>query len=278
MKMRRALLLVLCISLWAGPPARPEETPAKPAAVPFKLLPTRHITVQITINGKGPYRVVFDTGSPFSLISSKVAKEAGLSAKGGSSLLGLNLFGSIEPVKARSLKLGAVSAENVPFLVMDHPTVEAMASAFGPIDGILGFPFFARYRMTLDYQSEQMTFVPNGYEPTDILQALMNSLMSQNKAEPRLLAPLGLWGFSVEKEGQDEAPGVILSKVLAGGPAALAGLQVGDRLLILDDRWTDSVADCYAAATVIAPGTEVRGIVRRHGKEMEIKIRPVAGL
>ena len=178
----------MCAGTWACGLAPREDAPPKPAAVPFELLPTRHIAINITINGKGPYRVIFDTGSPLSLISSKVAKAAGLAAK-NTSFFGLSLLGSIEPVKVRSLKLGALAAENVPFLVMDHPTVEAMASVFGPIEGILGFPFFARYRMTLDYQSKQMTFVPNGFEPTDILQALTNGLLTQNKVEPRLLAP-----------------------------------------------------------------------------------------
>ena len=45
-------------------------------------------------------------------------------------------------------------------MVMDHPTVEAISKTVGPIDGIVGFPFFARYRMTLDYQAKKLTFVP----------------------------------------------------------------------------------------------------------------------
>ncbi len=140
-----------------------------PITVPFKMLVTQHMTVQIKVNGKGPYRVIFDTGAPITLLSNKVAKEAGLAGGGGNSLFGLGgLFGGVSPTKAKTLSIGALEAKDVSVIVMDHPTVELLASVLGPIEGIVGFPFFARYKMTLDYQAKEMTFVPNGYEPKDV--------------------------------------------------------------------------------------------------------------
>ena len=32
------------------------------AVVPFSMLPSNHMVVQATINGKGPYRLIFDLG------------------------------------------------------------------------------------------------------------------------------------------------------------------------------------------------------------------------
>ena len=49
--------------------------------VPFEIIGSKHMAVQIKINGKGPYRVIFDTGAPISLLMSKVATEAGLIKK-----------------------------------------------------------------------------------------------------------------------------------------------------------------------------------------------------
>ncbi|HEV8058790.1 MAG TPA: retropepsin-like aspartic protease, partial [Gemmataceae bacterium] len=157
------------------------DTPAPaPITVPFEMLITRHMTVQVKVNGKGPYRVIFDTGAPITLISSKVAKEAGLAGGGGNSIFGLgSLFGGVSPTKAKTLSIGDLEAKDVPVIVMDHPTVEVLASILGPIEGIVGFPFFARYRMTLDYQAKELTFVPNGYEPRDVLEMMMNTVMSQ---------------------------------------------------------------------------------------------------
>src|SRR5579862_1036417 len=55
-----------------------KEAPPKPITVPFEMLKSGHITVMVKVNGKGPYRLIFDTGSPTMLINTKVAKEAGL--------------------------------------------------------------------------------------------------------------------------------------------------------------------------------------------------------
>ena len=51
-----------------------------------------------------------------------------------------------------------------------------------------------------------------------------------------------------------------------------------DRLLTLDRRWTDSVADCYYAASRVRPGETASATVRRAGKELTLKIKANAGL
>jgi S1-C subfamily serine protease len=92
------------------------------------------------------------------------------------------------------------------------------------------------------------------------------------------LSPTGLWGLKVAKDQGDEEAGVKITEVARDGPAARAGLQAGDRLLILDDRWTDSVNDCYAAASSAPVDADVVVLVRRNGSEQEIKVKPVKGL
>jgi membrane-associated protease RseP (regulator of RpoE activity) len=277
--MRSISALALGIAILACPVSRADTPDKKPVKVPFEMLVTRHMAVQIKVNGKGPYRVIFDTGAPISLLSSKVAKESGLAKGGGSSFFSLgSLFGGVEPTKAKSLQVGDLEAKNVSVIIMDHPTVEVLASVLGPIEGIVGFPFFARYRMTLDYQAKELTFVPNGYEPKDVLEMMMNTVMGQGTPEPRHLSPSGLWGIKVAKDAGDEEAGVKVTEVAKDGPAAKAGLQVGDRLLVLDDRWTDSINDCYAAATTAPVDAEVIVVVRRDGAQKELKVKPVKGL
>src|SRR5262245_8607479 len=94
-----------------------KDTPKK-FVVPFELIKTQHMVVSIKVNGKGPYRLVFDTGAPDSLVSNKVAKEAGLVGKGG----GLPIFGSRGAVKIKELELGDLKATDVSAMVLDHPT------------------------------------------------------------------------------------------------------------------------------------------------------------
>ena len=129
---------------------------AKAIIVPFELLPSRHFVVKVKLNGEGPFRMVLDTGAPLTLIDTKTAKAAGLSKKsgGGGGLLGM-FAGGLNQIEVPKLQVGDALAEKTPAIVMDHPTVKAISDAFekesGPINGIVGFPFFARFAMTVDY-------------------------------------------------------------------------------------------------------------------------------
>ncbi len=270
----RCLSLTLLLAL--VPPAR-AETPPQPITVPFELLRTGHMTVMVKVNGKGPFRLIFDTGAPITLLNNKVARQAGLLSALPSSPLASLLGGAVQ-AQVRELQVGEQKASKVDAVVMDHPTVEAISRALGPIEGIVGFPFFARFRMTLDYQAKTLTFVPNGYKPPDVMRGLMVALMSGSDEGPRVVAPAGLWGIVAHKtEGDDEA-GVTIQEVLSGSAAASAGLKSGDRLLTLDDRWTDTLTDLYAAASHVKPGMAAPVRVRRDGKEIVLHVKPAAGL
>ena len=155
MKLRRALIVPLLLALPVS-----AEMP-KVVTVPFEMLQadkliSGHLAVQVRINGKGPYRLVFDTGAPVILLSTRVGKEAGLiGPKGNAKANGL-LPGQ---VKVGKLEVGGVVAEDLQAMVFDHPTVKAIAEIFGPVDGIVGFPFFARYRTAIDYQAKEANLV-----------------------------------------------------------------------------------------------------------------------
>lgn len=266
-------LLGLSSNLFAGEPAKLEP---KPAAVKFDLLKTQHMVIDVKINGKGPYKLIFDTGAPITLINNKVANEAGVIPKGFKKPT-FTFFGSMGQFKIKSMEIGGLVVEDMNTMVMDHPTVEAISKALGPIEGIVGMSFFGKYRMTLDYQNKEMTFVPVKYNPPDMMQTMMKLILNPKK-ERQIVAPGGLLGFDVEKEAKDEAAGVTVKSVLTGSPAAKAGLQAGDRLLTFDGRWTDSVSDTYFAASKVPPGETARMVVQRAGKEVELKITVEPGI
>ena len=291
--MNRALTLLLIAGLLAlaplAPAAPPENDPpakaplkadGKPVVVPFELLKSRHMAVQVKVNGKGPYRLIFDTGAPTNLVNNKVAKEAGLLDKKDKG--GLALFGAAPAPKIiKKLEVGDLVLEGVPTMVMDHPTVAAIAEAIGPVEGLIGFPFFARYTMTIDYQKKEMTLVPNGYIPGDAMQGMMDKLMAGTKGqkpEPAVVAPAAVWGFAVGKSPDDEAAGVVVTEVLGRGAAAAGGLWIGDRLLTLDGRWTDTVGDTFVAASGAKPGKPATLVVTRAGKEVKLTVTPGKGL
>jgi hypothetical protein len=276
MKKAVALVAVLFLGL---PAARADVADGQPVKVPFETIKSQHIVVQVKVNGHGPYRLIFDTGAPITLINNKIAKAGEVFPKDYKRPL-FALFGASDrPLKVKTLEVGSLAAHNLPVIVMDHPTVSAIAKFVGPIEGIVGFSFFARYKLTIDYQAKELTFVPNKFKPPDPLMSVMKALSAPaGKAKKQVLAPAGQWGFRVHKDTKDAEPGVTVQEVLAGGPAAAAGLKAGDRLLMLDGRWTDSVNDCYAAAAHVRPGTAARVRVKRDGKEQELTIKVQTGL
>ncbi len=272
----------------ATPPVGDKDAPAKapplkaddkPIVVPFELLDSRHMAMQVKVNGKGPYRVIFDTGAPMNIVNNKVAKAAGLLAKDDKPA---PLFGASMNAKTiKTFEVGGLKLEGMQSMVMDHPTVEAIGKAVGPVEGLIGFPFFARYKMTIDYEKKEMTLVPNGFVPRDTMQNMMNKIMGAGggkKPDPAVIAPSGVWGFTVDKDANDEGAGVKVTGVLASSPAAAGGLKDGDRLLTLDGRWTDTIGDTFIAARAVKPGVPVVLVVKRDGKDVKLTVTPVKGL
>jgi hypothetical protein len=251
-------------------PVRADE-PA-PIRVPLEILPSGHMAVEATINGKGPFRMILDTGSPITLLSGSAAQKSGLITATDAKQPAL--MGMRGQFALKSLRIGDLKATDVNVLVMDHPTVQLLSQLEGRIDGILGFAFYSRYRTTLDYAERQVSFVPVAYTPQDVIATVMGRLMGGE--ERRVVAPTGLWGLALDKP--DSAPGLNITQVYPQSAAAAAGLKVGDRLLTLDGRWTDTLIDCYEAASLAPVGQEVSVKVLRAGKDLELPIRPRKGL
>jgi hypothetical protein len=274
--MRRIVTVAWLLVLLPAAAARAGQEADKPVVVPFELIESKHIAIKVKINGKGPYRMIFDTGAPITLLNNKVAKASGVLPK-NFKRPPFALFGAAGQFKIKSLQVGTLKARDVPTVVMDHPTVNLISKVLGPIEGLVGFPFFARYKMTIDYEAKTLTFVSSGYKPRDLMQNLMATLMNRSVPVTKTLAPAGLWGIKLHKDAKDEKAGVTIQEVLEKSPAAAGGLRAGDRLLSLDGRWTDAVADVYEAAAHVQAGTAVKLIVERKGKEMTFTVSPVSG-
>lgn len=273
-------LMAAALLFVAGPAFADEpKVDAKPKKVKFDLLKTKHIVVEVKLNGKGPYRLIFDTGAPLMLINNRIAKDAGVITKDTKGPP-IALFGAMGQFIVKDFQMGELKAENVSTMVMDHPTVAAISQMFGPIDGLVGFPFFARYRMTVDYQAKEFTFVPTTYKPSNLFDTLMAQMMSAQRddGKPRILVPQSQWGFAADKGTQDGDAGLDVQSVLKGGAMDKAGLKTGDRLLTIDGRWTDTVVDLFEAASHVKPGQTVPVKIKRGEKEIELSVTPTSGL
>jgi membrane-associated protease RseP (regulator of RpoE activity) len=249
---------------------------SKPATVPFELLASNHMVVRAKINGKGPYRLVFDLGAPITLLGNKAAEGSGVVKPDAPKSF---LFAMRGEGKVDTLEVGDLKAKDLPVVVFDHPILKALSGFLGrPLDGIIGFTFFARYKTTIDYQAKVMTFEPVDHVVRDLMKDLPERLANPRDAKEFVLAPLGLWGLSVAPPEGEHAPGVKITAVAPESPAAIAGLKVGDTLTSLDGRWTTTIPDAFAAASDVAAGQTTEAIVLRDGKEVTLKVTPTAGL
>lgn len=261
----------------AAPPAATAERAEKKATVRFEMLATNHMVIRTKINGKGPFDLIFDVGAPITLLTNKASLESGtIKADAPRSFL-FSIRGESE---VETLEIGDLKAEDVPVIVLDHPLLKAMGDMLNrPLDGIIGYTFFARYRTTIDYQAKTMTFEAVDAPVRNLMKDLPDRLAGPRVARHRTLAPGGLWGLTVGDPTDGlSSPGVPILTVLADSPAANAGLKPGDVLTTLDGRWTTSITDAYAAAEDVPPGRKVAVVVLRDGKELTLRVKPVAGL
>src|SRR5436190_14998999 len=198
--------LVATIPFTALPADTAKKDAPKASTVPFEMLKSGHMAVMVKVNGKGPYRLIFDTGAPISLVNNELAKEAGL-LKGMPKSPLAAFMGNIGEAKIKSLEVGSQKATDIPAVVMDHPTVGVLAKTLNTkLYGIVGFGFFAQFKMTLDYEQKTMTLSPSGYKPANVMGAMQALLLSG--AKKRVLAPKGQWGIVATKEVGDDDDGV----------------------------------------------------------------------
>ncbi len=246
---------------------------AHSSRVPLEVLESGHIALSATLNGKGPFRFILDTGSPITFVDVDTALAAGL-IKGIKPTTTPSLL-PVSMTSAGTIKVGSEEVSNVAVMVLNHPVISLLSQIEGPLHGILGFSFWARFNLILDYADGTITLSPGHFHPPDVVSRLMSRLFGSTTVKH--LVPAAQWGASVTKPvGQKR--GVTVTSVYAGTPAAEAGLQPGDVLLSVDGRWTDTLDDCWNALSMEKPGKPVEVTILRGAKRMHIMVTPAPGI
>lgn len=267
--------LLLYLLMTAGPVSLENRDAApKSHTAKVEVLKTGHLRIKVMINGKGPFPLVFDTGAPVNLVSNKLGKECDLKKKPGRS--GVTFLGPMGEAEIESLSWGGAKVTKVPVMVMDHPTIKVMAQYFGPIEGIVGFPFFAKFKMVLNYQKSEATLEPNGFVPEDLFQGAITRFMV---AEKTLTNPVQKpFGLLFESQPSESPPGLVVKEVVAGSRAASAGLRKGDILTSLNGRWTDQHVELYRVLGDIRTKDPVSLEIQRNKETLILKIPDLLGL
>jgi Do/DeqQ family serine protease len=113
--------------------------------------------------------------------------------------------------------------------------------------------------------------------PVSVARQVMESIVTQGRVvrgwigvEPAELTPELAQAFGI-KPGQ---PGVIVTGVLRGGPAAQAGLRPGDVITQLAGKTVASVAALLTGVSALPPGQPAPLTVLRQGKSVALSVTP----
>jgi predicted aspartyl protease len=148
----------------APPPGGVLVDGATSETLPFRLL-NNHIYVEASVNGKGPYTFLVDTGG-HTLLSSRIVKEVGLESVGKSATSGAGEKTSTTGfAKYRQIALGKVQLRDQTAFATEiyDPAIEGIR-----VDGMVGFELFRRFVVRLDYGAQTMTVIDAArFDPRD---------------------------------------------------------------------------------------------------------------
>jgi hypothetical protein len=128
--------------------------------VPFDLV-ENHVYLNVMLNGKGPYRFIFDTGGQ-NVVDPTVAKEINALGKGSAQGTGVGSgTESLSFAMVNSLQVGDAVLQKQLFAVA--PVRMGFGVAGGaPVDGIIGWEVLARYITSFDYSKDEVVLTMPG--------------------------------------------------------------------------------------------------------------------
>ncbi len=140
------------------PPITSLDELAVTAAEPRFVAPTNRdrigrIWAPVSINGKGPFRLVVDTGASHSAVTARVAEILGLSgeSKHTATLRGTTGSVTVPMIPIESLEVGE--------LLMQPRRLPIVPDALGGAEGVLGTDGFANKRIFIDFRRDHITIM-----------------------------------------------------------------------------------------------------------------------
>ena len=285
----RAFWLTACVGvLCLAPPLmradEKKEEPkgeAKTCQVPYKLTEMKHVLIRAKINGKGPYNFILDTGAPALFASTALCKKLGVEPEKDG-------WGTFDKFEIE----GGISIPKAKGRIDDPFQIEGM-NGLGlegvELHGVIGYNILARYKLEFDFTKDKMAWTPLNFEPAapkglggkgstvdmDAMAAMVK-LATMFLGKREMPEPVGRGFLGIEtKEGKDT---VEVSSVLAGSPAAKAGVKTGDQISQIKGKAVKTHAEVQKRIAELKPGDSITLTVVRAGEDHEIIIKAGEGL
>jgi hypothetical protein len=148
---RRRLLGSGAAALGLAPLAAAADVPAPPQSLQGAADSVDRLTVPATIDGKGPYRFVVDTGADHTVIADDIARDLGLVRGDDVIVQGITSAMPAQTVHLKNLSFGPVAVERL--------SVPVLPRAFLEADGYLGIDAIDNRRVVFDFQNHALSIV-----------------------------------------------------------------------------------------------------------------------
>ena len=136
----------------AAPAEAPADEPASSFTLGYDADFTHRMTVPVTIDGKGPYRFIIDTGAERTVIARELAEELALEPGGAARLHSMTEVSRVETVQIPLLEVGEKKVKDIHAPALERRHLGAV--------GMLGVDSLQRQRVYFDFEREEMTVVP----------------------------------------------------------------------------------------------------------------------
>jgi predicted aspartyl protease len=211
------------------------------------------VIVPVRVDGGGESSFLVDTGAWRTFLPPEVG--AKLDVPADRRLPGIPSSGAdgrpieADAVRVRSLRIGDVEVER-PIVLVPASGESQPGDAWSLVTrarGVLGADILRRFRVTIDFPRQEMTLEP------------VPSVVSAPEGETSFIGPGVVLGTAEAGPGTS----VRVRRVLAGSPAARAGIKVGDRVTAIDGESTGGLRTEALRRRLSGPaGSRVRLTVR----------------
>ena len=153
-------ILGLVFLVFVAPPlyaAEPVTT------VPYRVDYNGWLTVEVAVNGLGPYDFIIDTGATQSIVFQNLADQQNFMMTGGplQTVLGMSAQGSFSPYLVGEIKIGEASIGGLITVILPDWNVEEKPA------GILGLDFLRQYICVFDAEKSELRFYDRADPPTE---------------------------------------------------------------------------------------------------------------
>jgi len=127
---------------------------APSTTIPFELI-NNHIYIQVSLNGKGPFQFLCDTGGS-NIVTPELARELGLKSEGA--VQGRGVGEKSEDVgltRVQVLQVGGAALSNQVFAV--YPLAGLGEVEGFKVRGLVGYEVFKRFVVRIDYERSRLT-------------------------------------------------------------------------------------------------------------------------